>query len=162
MTKITNYRMPYRRRREAKTNYAKRLALIKSRLPRMVIRKTNKGLIIQFVEFAQVGDRIIYGATTQSLSKSYGWPAKRNASTAYLMGLYAAAGAKKKGIKTFVADIGMHTPSKGSILFAALKGAVDAGLETSYDEENVPNQKINNVSEPLKQSFESVKKRILS
>ncbi len=162
MTKITNYRMPYRRRREAKTNYAKRLALIKSRLPRMVMRKTNKGLIIQFVEFAQGGDKIVYGTTTQALSKMFGWPAKRNTWSAYLIGLYAGVGAKKKGIKTFVADIGMHTPSKGSILFAALKGAVDAGLETSYNEENLPTQKLNNVPESLKQTFENVKKHILS
>lgn len=162
MTKITNYRMPYRRRREAKTNYAKRLALIKSREPRMVIRKSNKNIIIQFIEFDAGGDRVIHGANSLSLKKAFGWPAKRNTWTAYLTALCAGVGAKKKGVKGFAVDIGMARPTKGSILFAALKGAVDAGLETSYKEDKVPADKLKNVPEALKQSFERVKNNVLS
>ena len=35
------YTVPFKRRRENLTNYAKRLALLKSMKPRMVVRKSN-------------------------------------------------------------------------------------------------------------------------
>lgn len=162
MTKITTYRMPHRRRREAKTNYVKRLALVKSRLPRMVIRKSNKNIVVQFTEFAPVGDKILFGTSSFMLQKKFGWPAKRNCWTAYLTGLFAATGAKKNGVTKFVVDMGMHSPTKGSVVFAALKGAVDAGLETSFKEENVPSEKLKSANDSIKHIFEDVKKKILS
>lgn len=162
MTKITNYRMPYRRRREGRTNYAKRLAAVKGGKHRMVVRKSNKGIVVQFVEFHPSGDRVSFGATSHVLKKLFGWHAKRNTWTAYLTGLYAGKEAKKKGIAEFVLDIGMHSATKGSIVFAALKGALDAGLKTSYQEEMVPVDKLKNVPAELKESFEDVKKRISS
>ena len=46
MTKATTRRtVPYRRKREGKTNYRKRLELLKSNRHRLVIRKTNKHII---------------------------------------------------------------------------------------------------------------------
>jgi len=42
-----SYVVYYRRRREGKTDYAKRLALVKSGKTRMVVRRSNKGLVIQ-------------------------------------------------------------------------------------------------------------------
>ncbi len=162
MTKITTYRMPYRRRREGKTNYQKRLGLIKGKFPRMIIRKSNRDITVQFVEFGPNGDRVKYGTTSIILKKIFGWPSKRNCLTAYLIGLYAAKQAKKKGIVKFIADIGMHSKTKGAIVFAALKGAVDAGIETSYNEEMVPIDKINTVPSTIKEIFNSVKEKILS
>jgi large subunit ribosomal protein L18 len=35
-------------------------------------------------------------------------------------------------------DIGLHVPSKGTRVFAALKGVVDAGVEVPYSEDIVP------------------------
>jgi large subunit ribosomal protein L18 len=128
----------------------------------MVIRKSNRAITVQFIEFDPRGDMVIFGVNSHLLKKMFNWPAKRNTWTAYLTGLYAGVGAKKKGIKRFVADIGMHSPTKGSIVFAAIKGAVDAGLETSYNEEKVPVEKLKNVPESLKQAFDDVKNRILS
>jgi large subunit ribosomal protein L18 len=43
------YRVPWRRRREGKTNYYKRLKLIRSGKPRLVVRRTNKYIIAQIV-----------------------------------------------------------------------------------------------------------------
>lgn len=162
MTKITTYRMPYRRRREGKTNYTKRLALIKSGKPRMVVRKSNKSMLVQFIEYNPVGDKILFSANSTMLAKKFGWPSKRNSWTAYLTGLYAGIGAKKKGVNGFVLDIGMYCPSKGSVVFAALKGAIDAGLETAFKEENVPSDKLKNAPEAMKQAFENAKSKILS
>ena len=38
-----------KRRKQGKTNYTKRLILLKGRSPRLVVRKTNKYLIIQIL-----------------------------------------------------------------------------------------------------------------
>jgi large subunit ribosomal protein L18 len=40
--KLPTYKMPFRRRREGKTNYTKRLKLLLSRKPRLVVRKSLK------------------------------------------------------------------------------------------------------------------------
>ncbi|MFA6530898.1 MAG: 50S ribosomal protein L18 [Candidatus Micrarchaeia archaeon] len=163
MSRATNpvYTVYFRRRREGKTNFAKRAGLIKGGKPRMVVRKSNRGFIIQFVEYDQIGDKIIASANRASLKKSTGWQSKRNSYSAYLCGMLAASYAKKKKVSDFVLDIGMYTPSKGSVVFAALKGAVDAGLKTTFDESLVPSEKLSNVPEALKAQFEQAKKKIL-
>lgn len=45
------YRVPFRRRREGKTNYHKRLKLLKSKKPRLVVRKTLNHHIAQIVVY---------------------------------------------------------------------------------------------------------------
>ncbi len=158
--KNPNYKVYFRRRRDGKTNYAKRLSLVKSNATRMVIRKTNRNILIQFINFESAGDKTILSFSSAQLKELYGWPAKRNVYTAYLAGLYAGKQAKLKNISDFIVDIGMHPPTKGSVLFAALKGAVDSGLKTNLSEEKVPTDKLSKVPEDLKSSFESTKKKI--
>ncbi len=152
-----SYRVYYRRRREGRTNYSKRLALIKSGKTRMVVRRSNKGVVVQFINFDPKGDRTILTVTGAHLSKQYKWPSKRNVWTAYLAGLMAGKLAQKKGVKEFVFDMGMYSPSKGSMIFAALKGAADAGLATSFDESMVPDIK---PPEKYKTAFEEAKSKI--
>ena len=41
--------------------------------------------------------------------------------------------------KTFL-DIGLHIPSKGTRIFAALKGVVDAGVEVPHSEDILPDE----------------------
>ncbi len=45
-------------------------------------------------------------------------------------------------------------------MFAALKGAVDSGLKTSFDEAMVPSDKLANPPEALKSAFEKAKSSI--
>jgi len=144
MTKATGptFIVPFRRKRKGLTNYAKRLALVKSHLPRMVVRKTGTGMLVQFVNFEPQGDKVV-ASVHSTLLKKFGWVPHRNAPTAYLAGLACARAAGKKGVKDFVLDIGMYTPSKGSIVFAALKGAIDAGLKTAYQADMVAEKRIN-------------------
>ena len=158
--KSPTFRVYYRRRRDGKTNYAKRLALVKSGKPRMVVRRSNKNVLVQFITFDPKGDRTMLTVTGQQLSKTYKWPSKRNVWTAYLAGLLAGKLAHKKGVSDFVLDLGMQTPSKGSLLFAALQGAADAGLKTPFDKDKVPEQKISNPPENLKAMFNEVKGKI--
>lgn len=53
------YRVPFRRRREGKTNYIRRLKLIRSRRNRLVIRCTLKNTIVQVVDAMITGDKIL-------------------------------------------------------------------------------------------------------
>ncbi len=158
--KNPNYKVYFRRRREGKTNYAKRLSLVKSKTIRMVVRKTNRNILIQFVNFESAGDKTVLSFSSAQLKDIYSWPAKRNVYTAYLAGLHAGKQAKSKNITDFIVDFGMHPPTKGSVLFAALKGAVDAGLKTNLSEEKIPTDKLSNVPSELKSSFDSTKKKI--
>jgi len=41
MTNKTTFKVPFRRRKEGKTNYKKRLNMLKSGTPRLVARRTN-------------------------------------------------------------------------------------------------------------------------
>ncbi len=133
------YTMPYRRRREGKTNYAKRLAMVKSGTPRLCIRKTNTQIIAQLIAFEPAGDKIIAQATSNQL-KAFGWKEDKNLPSAYLTGYLIAAKGKKAGVEKAILDIGFSTPVHGSRMFAALKGAVEFGLDVKHDAKALPNK----------------------
>lgn len=135
------YRVKPRRQREGKTDYRKRLKLLRSRKPRMVVRKSLKNTQIQFVEYKEGGDNIIASAISKELVSKYKW--KYSTSTtpaAYLTGILAGKRAKDKGINECVLDVGRYLPVTGSKIFASLKGALDAGVECPHKEEKLPNE----------------------
>jgi large subunit ribosomal protein L18 len=127
------YTVPFRRRKKNLTNYPKRLALLKSMKHRMVVRKSNRDILVHFVSYAENGDVTVAAASSRELAK-FGWHCRGNTPTAYLTGLLAGKRAKEKGVDEFVPDIGLATPSKGAVAFASVKGAIDAGLKTKYEE----------------------------
>jgi len=134
------YHVKPRRRREGKTDYRRRLNLLKSRKIRIVVRKSLNNTQVQFVEYKEEGDNIIASAKSSELSK-YNW--KFSTSTtpaAYLTGLLAGKRAADKGISECVLDIGRHRPVTGSKLFASLKGVIDAGINCPHGEEKIPNE----------------------
>lgn len=130
------YRVAFRRRRENRTNYTKRLAMIKATTPRLVVRKSAQGVLVQFIAFDEKGDRTLAAANSSEL-EAHGWMPQSNAPSAYLTGMLAGARAKKAGVKGFHLDIGMATPTKGSILMAGALGAKQAGLSAEMDEKIV-------------------------
>ena len=140
MARGPRYRVPYRRRREGKTNYRKRLKLLLSRKPRLVVRITNRRVIAQVVEYHPDGDRTLVYADSKELEK-FGWKGDlNNTPAAYLTGLLVGKKAKDAGIEEAILDIGLRTPSRGARVFAVLKGAVDAGLEVPHSEEILPDE----------------------
>ncbi len=154
------YVVHFKRRREGKTDYAKRLALLKSHQPRLVVRKTNRGFIVQVVNYLEKGDETIAHVTSRALYK-YDWTPKRNTPTAYLTGYLCAKKALEKGTKNVILDIGLHPATKGSVVFACLKGAVDAGLESKYGEEQLPSEdRLTGKQLGLESKFEKAKKAI--
>jgi large subunit ribosomal protein L18 len=135
------YRVPFRRRREGKTNYRSRRALILSRVPRIVVRLTLKHAIVQVIEAEAVGDRVVVSAHSRELAKTYGWLSSGgNVPSAYLTGLLCGFKAMANGVEKAFLDIGLHIPSKGTRIFAALKGALDAGVEVPHSEDILPDE----------------------
>jgi len=160
------YKVAFRRRRKHLTNYAKRLALVKGDAPRMIVRKSTTGITVQFLEYGNKGDKVISSVRSHTL-RQYGWFPRRNSPTAYLAGLLAGKLAGKKGVKEFNLDIGMYTPSKGSLLFAALKGAIDSGLSTNYSgdmitDDRVTGAKIAEYAKMLKEKDEARYSKLFS
>src|SRR3990170_3140777 len=135
MAKGARYRVQVRRRREGKTDYRARKALVISRLPRLVASSTLKNISAQIVVAKPTGDLVLVAAHSSELTKNYGWKASTgNVPSAYLTGLLCGLKAKKEGIPKAVLDIGLTAPTKGSRLFAVLNGALDAGMEVPHDD----------------------------
>jgi len=135
------YKVPRRRRREGKTNYYKRYVMVLSGKPRFVVRKTNQYIWAQVIIAKPQGDVTVAAAHSRELVKRYGWlGGTKNTPAAYLTGLLAGLRALREGITYAVLDIGLHRPVRGARVFAALKGALDAGLEIPYSEEVLPDE----------------------
>jgi large subunit ribosomal protein L18 len=142
MAKPTKYgttrTVAHRRKREGRTNYKKRLTLLKSGQLRLVIRKALGSITTQVVQYNADGDKILVSANSKDLDK-LGWKAhKSSLPSAYLTGLLIGVKSKKKNVKRAVLDLGLQTPISGGKLFAALKGAVDAGLDINHNKEALP------------------------
>jgi len=127
----------YRRKAEGKTDYRRRLKLLISGVPRLVIRRTNKHMIAQLVEYNADGDHVIVTANSSELKK-LGWKhATGNLPAAYLTGMLAAQKAKKKNVKKAIVDLGLQ-PKSCSRLYAVIKGAKDNGLDVPASEDIFP------------------------
>jgi large subunit ribosomal protein L18 len=138
LAKGPRYRVAYRRRREAKTDYKARRILATSDRPRFVVRSSNKNVSIQLVKSKIVGDVILTQVSSSELEK-YGWlGGKKNIPTAYLLGMLAGRKALNVGIEQANLDIGLARPTQGSRVFAAVKGAIDVGLEVPCDSDILP------------------------
>jgi len=132
------YAVPYRRRREGRTDYKLRRALVRSGKPRAVVRLTNKYVIVQVSEADIRGDIVRASASSRELAK-LGWKGGAgNLPAAYLTGVLAARRAVDRGVKEAVLDIGLRGPTKGSKVFAALKGLADSGLIVPHSDGPLP------------------------
>ena len=140
MTQGPHYRVPFRRRREGRTDYRVRSKLLRGGKPRVVVRKTLNQTIVQFIVPDAKGDQVL--ATAQSLElKEHGWSAGTgNLPAAYLTGFLAGRRASAKGLKESILDIGMQRPSKGGRLFAALQGLLDAGVAVPLSKDVLPSK----------------------
>jgi large subunit ribosomal protein L18 len=140
MAHKSTYSVPFRRRLEEKTDYAKRLALLKSGKTRLVVRKSNSHCIVQAVEYLRSGDKILAGAHSKELEK-FGYSLhKGNLPSAYLTGYLCGIRAKKNGVNESILDIGLATPVHGTRIFAAAKGYKDSGMSVNCGENAFPSE----------------------
>lgn len=157
------YRVPRRRRREGRTDYEKRLALLKSGKTRAVVRTQNNNTIVQFIDFDPEGDVVRTQADAHDL-EGLGWDGHTgNLPSAYLAGLLAGTRATEQGIEEAVLDIGLHKPTPGSAVFAALRGVLDAGVHIPHGEEVLPEEDRllgEHISEDVRSAVEETKDEI--
>ena len=131
-------RIKYRRDREGKTDYPRRLTLLKSGKPRLTVRRTLNNTIVSIIGFDADGDTVVTSMHSATL-RSKGWKhGTGNIPAAYLTGYFAAKAAQEKGVSEAILDIGRTAPIKGGRVFAALKGALDAGLLVPHGADSLP------------------------
>tara|TARA_Y100000310_G_C20702941_1_gene831749 strand:+ start:1167 stop:1592 length:426 start_codon:yes stop_codon:yes gene_type:complete len=106
---------------------------LKSGKLRVVIRRSLKNTIVQFVEYGQDGDKILAAASSKELAKKFGMKGPRkNIPAAYLTGVLAGQKAKGLKIESAVADFGIRKPHPKGAHFAALKGIIDSGIDIPH------------------------------
>jgi len=156
---------PKRRRQEFKTNYSRRLKLLKSKTPRIVFRKSNKYIIAQLVSSKEAQDKVELGISSKNLL-SYGWPKEASKSlktlpAAYLTGYLIG---KKIKVDKGVVDFGLNRNVHKSKIYAFIKGLQDAGVKVTEKENAFPEEdRIKGKymkNESVTKNFDSILKRI--
>ncbi len=143
MAKNASYPVQLRRRREGKTDYQARKALVTSRKPRLVTRASIRNVEVQIIVAKPHGDEVLASANSRELLKSYGWRAPTgNIPAAYLTGLLCGLKAKAAGINEAILDIGLVSPTKGSKIFAVLSGVVEGGVEVPHSEDKIVKERL--------------------
>jgi len=157
------YKVAFRRRRELRTDYYTRKKLLTARETRAVVRRSNKNISIQFVDFAMEGDKIIASATTREL-KAMGWEYSCSSiPAAYLVGYLAGKRAIKEGVEYAVLDIGMQKVQHGGVLFATVAGMTDAGLEVPHSDDVLPEEdrlKGKHIDDAIEAAIDSLKEKM--
>ncbi|MGA8542072.1 MAG: 50S ribosomal protein L18 [Thermoplasmata archaeon] len=164
MSNGPNYRVPFRRRREGKTDYRVRLRLLKSGSARAVVRLTDRRVRVALVAYDPTGDRVLAAADSRELG-GIAFPAGSLASTpaAYLTAYLAGLRAKAAGTASAVLDAGLRHPTDGGRLAAALKGLLDAGVEIPHGEGGFPSaDRLNgtHLAKPLPTPLEAYKLKL--
>ena len=135
-------KVQFKRRLSRKTDYKSRERALTGKNTRFIVRKTNRYIICQFVRSENAQDKVISHTLSKELM-GYGWPksySMKNLSAAYLTGFLAASKVGKE-IKDAALDIGMIRSTRGGKIYAALKGAVDAGIDIPHSEDVLPEMK---------------------
>ncbi len=161
------YKVQMRRARAGKTDYRARKQLLISRKPRLVVRKSGKHMNVQLVVPSKEGDNTLISANTAELKKFGYVGSTGNLPSAYLAGLLLGYRAKKKGHAEAILDLGLNHATKGGRIYAALKGAVDSGLDIPHDpaifpaEDRISGKHIDkHRKSDISAQFESAKKKI--
>jgi len=157
------YKVAFRRRREGRTDFRQRAALLRARIPRAVVRTSLRHTSVQLVSYDAKGDFVVATAHSRELL-DLGWKASTgNLPAAYLTGYLAGMRAKKKGVEEAVLDIGLKEPVKGAACFATLKGLLDAGVDIPHSKEILPSAdrvKGKHINAEMEKMMEEVKNRM--
>jgi large subunit ribosomal protein L18 len=156
-----------RRRKECKTNYSKRIKLLKGECPRIVFRKTNKYIIAEYVTSKEAQDKIEIGITSKELLK-YGWPKEfqgslKSISASYLTGFLIGKKIISMKKENPILDIGMIRNLHKTKVYAFLKGLVDSGIEMKYQKNVFPEKERiegKNMKKDFSKTFNEIKSKI--
>ena len=165
MAKNAKFRVPFRRRREGKTDFRQRLGLLLSGKPRLVARKSLNNVTAQLMSYDEKGDVVLVSAHTKELVKMGYKGHCGNLPAAYLTGLLLGKKAVKEGAEEAILDKGLHRATKGAAIFAVIKGALDAGMDIPHgdeiiaEEERLNGTHVKNYAESLKEDADAYKKQ---
>ena len=153
-----------RRRKENKTDYLKRIKLLKGGSPRVVFRKTNRYVLAQYVTSKEAQDKVEIGVNSKYLVK-YGWPKEigslKSIPASYLTGLLIGKKIIKEKLKKPIVDFGMIKALHKTKTYAFLKGLIDSGVEIKCNEETFPSEeRIKGEHMKNKIPFEEIKSKI--
>ena len=155
--------LPFRRKLEGKTNYRKRLDLLKSGRVRVVVRRSLKNITVQAVEYHPSGDKTLLSVSSKHL-KEYGWKGYgRNTPAGYLVGYLFGMKAQQKKIPEAILDQGLYLTRPGTIPFSVLKGLIDSGMKIPHDAKIFPLQERvegKHISEEIAKQFAASKANI--
>ena len=90
MARGKSQRLRPKRRRLGKTDYHRRMRLLRSGAPRAVVRVSNTQVTCQLISYNPEGDSTIESVNGKSLVESYSWPAdssKKSVPACYLAGI---------------------------------------------------------------------------
>lgn len=156
-----------KRRRQNVTDYKARMGLLKSGMPRIVFRKTNKYVVGQYVTSSAAQDKVVLNISSKMLM-NYGWPKEMQGSlkstpATYLTGMLAGKKIIKGKLKTPIVDFGMiRVIDKGKV-HAFLKGLVDAGLNIKVKDSVFPSEdriRGKHAKKGLAEKFDEIKSKI--
>lgn len=133
-----------KRRKQHKTDYGNRLKLLKSGKPRIVFRRSNKYILVQYVESNAAQDKIVFGTNSKNLLK-YGWPENAKGSlkslvASYLTGYLVGKQIKDKKLDKPIVDFGMLRMVQKGKQYAFLKGLIEAGIDVGCPEKAFPSE----------------------
>ncbi|MBU0958710.1 MAG: 50S ribosomal protein L18 [Nanoarchaeota archaeon] len=154
-----------RRRRENKTDYAKRLKFLKSDSPRIVFRKTNKYVLAQYITTNQSQDKIEFSVNSKDLLK-FGWPKDatsglKSLPASYLIGLLMGTKIIDKK-QSPILDLGMYRIIQKGKMYGFLKGLFDSGIKISYKKDVLPEEsRIRGDHLKKKIPFDEIKSKIM-
>jgi len=138
MNKNNIYTVQFRRKREGFTNYRKRLKMLSSKKPRLVVRKSLRNIQAAIVNYDEKGDVVKLTSHSSNLKK-FGWDCDTgNLPAAYLVGFLLGKNAKNAKFDEVIFDIGLNKSVRGSRIYAVLSGALDAGLNVPHNKEILP------------------------
>ena len=140
-TKSHRYIPLFRRRREGKTDFRKRKAIVLSRKPFITIYVSGKNILTQIITASPLGDQVIASSHSRELIK-YGWKGSRKAlPAAYLTGLISGLKAVKKGVNEVILYTGVKPYVSGSRITAVAKGLIDAGVKVPVEGKTLSSEK---------------------
>ena len=158
-------RLRFKRRRNGKTDYRRRLRMLRGGVPRAIVRVSNTQVVCQLAQFDPEGDRIVASVSASTLT-AYGWPAgasTKSIPACYVAGYALGKSALSAGHDSAILDIGLAASSPGNRIFSALRGMVDAGLDVPHGEGVLPSDdRINgaHIDESLAAAVEAAKNAI--
>ncbi|UCG95553.1 MAG: 50S ribosomal protein L18 [archaeon] len=159
-----DYKLPHRRRRNKKTDYKLRLALLKKGKNRLAIRKSNNYVTGQIIKYEKDGDKTMVSVSSRALKKM-GWKRSCNSiPAAYLTGMLLGRKCEENKIGEATLDLGLQTSTRGNRLYAFLKGALDSGLKVSHSKDILPGEDRlygKHIDESMTKEFESMKNKIM-